>query len=260
MTIVDSESIDPRSTQLRNMKGNDLKVLVAMFILGSVNIGNQAIKQFLGLHYTTIQNCLDNLAGLGMVTKTHRTKGWQITDGGLQMLLPDNPSHILYDSEPSSSSNINNIKDLKIKDITTTKELSAKNCDSEIQKELHDMGIFDPKAFDLACMEHITSEYLASWKTALKFKQVGRGGRDIRLVIYKMGYKHSAPIVPKEYLESDMCEFCGDSAWDHGGLPRCNGRHYYTLGKRDTCYQCNEIECICCKDCLEYPCECEEIK
>ena len=252
MTIV-----DPRSTQLKNMKGNDLKVLVAMWLLGAVNIGNKAIKEFLGLHYTTIQNCLDNLAGLGMVTKTHRTQGWQITDGGRQMLLPSDPSHIFYDSEAISSSNINN---LKIKDIniTTTKEMSAKNCDQEIQKELHNMGIFDPKAFDLACMEHVTLEYIASWETALRFKQVGTGGRDIPLVIYKMGHKHPAPTIPKEYLESDICHICGDSAWDHGGLRRCNGRHYYTLGKRDTCYQCSEIECICCIDCSEYPCTCGE--
>ncbi len=249
---------DPRSLQLKAMKGNDLKVLVAMGLLGGVNIGNVAIKGYCGLHLTTIKNCLINLSSEGMVTKTNRTDGWQLTNGGRQMLLSGEPSNTLCDSEPSSSNNII-LSDLKIIDITTTtKEISTKNCDQEIQKELHNMGIFDPKAFDLACMEHVTLEYIASWKAALKFKQVGTGGSDIPLAIYKMGHKHSAPTVPKEYLESDICHICEDSAWDHGGRTRCNGRHYYTFGKRNTCNQCDQVTCICCGDCLEYPCECDE--
>ena len=249
---------DPRSLQLKAMKGSDLKVLISMALLGSINIGNQAIKQFCGLSYPTIASCLINLSGMDLVTKTHRTDGWQLTQGGRQMLLPVEPSTKLLHSEPSSSSNII-LNDLKIKDITTTtKEPSEKKHDSEIRKALNDLGIFDPKAIDMASLEHITLEYIKSWELALKFKRVGKGGDDIPLAIYKMGNNHLPPTVPKEYLESDTCHICGDSAWDHGGRTRCNGRHYYTFGKRDTCNQCNEVTCICCGDCLEYPCECDE--
>ena len=203
---------DPRSLQLKAMKGNDLKILVALALLGAVNVGNKAIKQFCGLHYTTISNCLDNLAGMDMVTKTHRINGWQLTQGGRQMLLPTEPSHINCDSEPII--NIDTpLTTLRIKDSNNnTSDPSAKICDSEILDALHAIGIYDPKAVYLACLDHMTLDYIASWKLALESTLVGKGGNDIPLAIHMMGQNAPAP-EPKEkdnwkkYMEGEYSEF-----------------------------------------------------
>ena len=207
---------DPRSLQLRAMSGNDLKVLVTMGLLGSVNIGNKDIKMFCRLHYTTISNCLDNLTGMDMVTKTHRTKGWQLTQGGLQMLLPANPSHILCDSE--AIINIDNpLTTLRIKDsIDNNSDSSDRIFDSEILEALHSMGIYDPKAIYLACMEHMTIEYISSWSLAIESKMIGRTGQDIPLAIHLMEQNAKAPVVTdsiderKKYVEGEFSEYIAD--------------------------------------------------
>lgn len=184
---------DPRSLQLKAMKGSDLKVLVAMALLGAVNIGNKAIKQFCGLSYPTIASCLLNLSGMDMVTQTHRTDGWQLTQGGRQMLLPTEPSTKFLHSEPII--NIDNpLTTLRIKESNNNNsEPSERIFDSEILDALHNIGIFDPTAITLACLDHMTLEYIASWKLALEAEIVGKGGSDLPLAIHMMGQNASAP-------------------------------------------------------------------
>ena len=180
---------DSRSTQLKAMKGNDLKVLISMILIASANIGNKDIKMFTGLHYTTVSNCLDNLASMGFVTKTHRTNGWQVTQGGLQMVLPDSASHIFCDS----AAIINIDTPLITKGIKDNNNTSPKICDSEILKALFNMGIYNPTAEDLAILDHMTLEYIASWKLALKNNMVPEGRADIPLAIHLMKQGATAP-------------------------------------------------------------------
>ena len=202
---------DPRFTKLAAMKGNDLKVLVAMGLLGGVNIGNVAIKKCCKLHLTTIKNCLINLSADGFVTKTHRTDGWQITEGGKQMLLPAEPSRISYDSE--TIINIDTpLNTLRIKDSNNTNSNpSTKKYDSDIVKALHKIGIYDPKAVDLACLAHMTHDYISSWGSALEAGLVGKGGKDVPLVIHLMAQKAPAPIPEEEgwkkYVEGEYSDF-----------------------------------------------------
>lgn len=225
--------IDPRSIQLKAMKGNDLKVLVAMFLLGAINIGNKLIKSFTGLSYPTVSSCLDNLSSLGMVTKTHRIDGWQITDGGFQLLLPTDSSTNFLHSE--AIINIDKpLSTIKIKDLNINNtEASAKIFDSEIVKALFEMGIYNPKATDLACMEHITFEYISSWKLALKHSKIGKTGKDIGLAIHLMIQNAPAPVVTKAEQEVDICHVCGNEALNHGKVIKCPGRYNYTFGKRN---------------------------
>lgn len=184
---------DPRSLQLKAMKGSDLKVLVAMALLGAVNIGNKAIKQFCGLSYPTIASCLLNLSGMDLVTQTHRTDGWQLTQGGRQMLLPSEPSTNFLHSEPII--NIDNpLTTLRIKDSNNnTSDPSERIFDSKILDALHNVGIYDPTAISLACLKHMTLDYIASWKLALESEVVGKGGNDIPLAIHMMEQNAPAP-------------------------------------------------------------------
>ena len=224
---------DPRSIKLKAMKGNDLKVLVAMVLLGAVNIGNKAIKMFSGLHYTTVQNSLDNLSAMGMVTKTHRFDGWQVTQGGLQMVLPSDASHIFCDSEAIINID-NSLITSKLKDSNTNNtETSTKICDSEIVKSLVEMGIYNPKATDLACLDHVDREYIDNWKLALDHGKVGKSGQDnIGLAIILMSQNAPAPKVSEEEINAEICTECGHSSLTHGGDKRCGGNYLYMDGKR----------------------------
>ena len=204
---------DPRSLQLKAMLGNDLKILVTMGILGGVNIGNKDIKQFCGVSFPTIASCLINLSGMDLVTQTHRTDGWQLTQGGRQMLLPSEPSTKFLHSK--AIINIDTpLTTLRIKDSNNnTSDPSERIFDSEILDALHAIGIFDPKAVYLACLEHMTLDYIASWKLALELKLIGKGGNDIPLAIHMMGQNALAPEAKdpedgwKKYVEGEFGEF-----------------------------------------------------
>lgn len=248
---------DPRALQIRAMTGNDLKVLVVMFLLGAVNVGNKAIKSFCGLSYPTVASCLDNLAALGMVTQTHRTTGWQITEGGFQLLLPTDSSKDFFDSEAIINNGPLKDKEIKELNINNNSDLSKKTFDPAIVKALHTIGIYNPKAIELASLDHVTQEYIDSWGLALQFNKVGKGGSDVPLAIHLMGQKATAPEVSQEEQEAETCHVCGHSAIDHGG-GNCWGKYSYTYGKRTKCAQCGEYPCTCCDICLETPCECDD--
>ncbi len=203
---------DPRSLQLKAMKGSDLKVLVAMALLGAVNIGNKAIKQFCGLSYPTIASCLINLSGMDFVTQTHRTNGWQLTQGGRQMLLPTEPSTKFLHSE--AIINIDNpLTTLRIKDSNNNiSDPSERIFDSDVLDALHNMGIYDPTAISLACLKHMTLDYISSWKLALKSDLVGEGGNDVPLAIHLMDQNAPAPEPEdkadrQKYVEGEYSEF-----------------------------------------------------
>ena len=208
--------IDPRSEKLQALKGSDLKVLIAMALLGAVNVGNKAIVEYSGLSFPTVAASLARLARKEMVTKTHRTDGWQLTQGGRQMLLPSEPSTKFLHSE--AIINIDNPLNTRIlkESNTNNTDSSERIFDSEILKGLNSMGIYNPKALDLAYMDHMTQKYIEAWKLALDRGQVGKGGHDIPLAIHLMGQNAPAPIPKKTYKrEYARCEICGAVSCEH---------------------------------------------
>ncbi len=203
--------IQTLATTFRAMKGNDLKVFWAMWILGASGVGNKAIKDLCGLSFPTVASCLVNLKFLGLITKTHRTDGWHITESGIQLLLPLDASTNFLHSE--SIINIDNpLTTKELKDINNNNnQPSERIFDSEILKALHQIGIYDPKAQDLASLDHMTQEYISSWAQALEEGLVGKGGSDIPLAIHLMGQNAPAPEPNKkgweDYVTGEFSEF-----------------------------------------------------
>jgi hypothetical protein len=61
-------------------------VLMLLFRLDKP-VGESEIAEILDLHPETTRIYLRSLAGLGLVTRTHRYHGWMLTTGGRQMIL-----------------------------------------------------------------------------------------------------------------------------------------------------------------------------
>ncbi|MEJ2352861.1 MAG: hypothetical protein P8Y03_23995, partial [Anaerolineales bacterium] len=77
--------LDPPLRFFRRLKKTAI-VLMLLFRLDKP-VGESEIAEILDLHPETTRIYLRSLAGLGLVTRTHRYRGWTLTVGGRQMIL-----------------------------------------------------------------------------------------------------------------------------------------------------------------------------
>jgi DNA-binding MarR family transcriptional regulator len=77
--------LDPPLRFFRRLKKTAI-VLMLLFRLDKP-VGESEIAEILDLHPETMRIYLRSLAGLGLVTRTHRYHGWTLTVGGRQMIL-----------------------------------------------------------------------------------------------------------------------------------------------------------------------------
>jgi hypothetical protein len=83
--VSDGRVTDPPLQIFRCLKKTAI-VLMLLFRLDKP-VGESEIAEILDLHPETTRIYLRSLAGLGLVTRTHRYHGWTLTAGGRQMIL-----------------------------------------------------------------------------------------------------------------------------------------------------------------------------
>jgi hypothetical protein len=83
--VSDGRVTDPPLQIFRCLKKTAI-VLMLLFRLDKP-VGESEIAEILDLHPETTRIYLRSLAGLGLVTRTHRYHGWMLTAGGRQMIL-----------------------------------------------------------------------------------------------------------------------------------------------------------------------------
>ena len=83
--VSDGRVTDPPLRIFRRLK----KTAIVLMLLFRIDkpVGESEIAEILDLHPETTRIYLRSLAGLGLVTRTHRYRGWMLTAGGRQMIL-----------------------------------------------------------------------------------------------------------------------------------------------------------------------------
>ncbi len=178
--------------QIKSLKPSTVKLFAILIAVGG-RAGVNNLHNLSGLSKPTIKSALDELkfSDPPLVTQTSRYDGWVLTLAGAQMMLSAETSQKVFDSPISSNSNIN--KDIPKLENTTISGGNEKIIDSpdpEIIKLLHENGIYDPKAHELAAMPHVTKEYIQ--RHVSKSKENG-GNMDLPLIIWKMSQGQPMP-------------------------------------------------------------------
>ena len=166
--------------------------------------GVDDLSRLSGISKPTTKAALQELSDTDppLVINTSRYDGWTLTLAGSQMLLSSGSEKFFHSNAISSSiNNLNN--DSLINDNTTTSAPSEKiiASDPDIVQLLHEYGIYDPKASQLAAMPHMNAEYINAHLTKLK-------KLDLALIIWKMEKAQPAPNPPAV----GACQNCGQIA------------------------------------------------
>lgn len=195
--------------KIKSLKPSTIKLYITLIAIGGRG-GVDDLHTLSGLSKPTIKSALDELkfSDPPLVTKTSRYHGWVLTLAGQQLILSAETSQKLFDSPISINSDLN--KDIPLIENTTTSTGSEKIIDSldpEIMQLLHENGIYDPKAHELAALPHVTKQYIHLHLIHAK----GNGGdQDLPLIIWKMSQGHPAPVRKPSVMDGwEPCAECG---------------------------------------------------
>ncbi len=266
------------------------KIFIALGVMGGVNLGNKKIAKKTGLAMETVKTAMeDYLMLFELVTHTHRTNGWQLTDHGKNTLaIFYKASHKVLDSAPINNKdiytnadfkeiepNINSDATPKVLDSTESEEtpldkfpvekyhpgFSEKHIqepDLAVQQILADAGIGVNMRTELSSVTWITEEYATAFKVhALAGKD--NGGLDVALAIHMMRKMQDAPpINNNQHIIDCECHECKVMKYKEEGYEICG--IYCTC---DDCRDDHPDDCRCdlCEiDRHEEDCDCHLCK
>jgi len=252
------------------------KILIAIGIMGGVNIGNKQISKRTGISLPTVKTAVeDHLMLWKIVTHTHRENGWQLTDLGKDTIAffylasqkvldsaPINNKDIYTDKDfEEIVSNINTAPTPKVFDSTSApiepeetlldkfpvekyhpgfSEKHIQEPDLAVQQILADAGIGVNMRTELSSVTWITEEYATAFKVhALAGKD--NGGLDVALAIHMMRKMQDAPpINNNQHIIDCECHECKIMKYKEEGFEVCG--IYCTC---DDCRDDHPDDCKC---------------
>jgi hypothetical protein len=224
---------------VRELRGSPLTVLIAMLLLeqsGQVPVTAQALKDATGYRDHTITDALSMLESPTRQIVQRVYKGWRLSTG-FQLPLELVEENREYREKVLSSSC--SLQDIKLTDSVEQEEEIQENRDfRENLAAAQKAGIAEPKASQLAALEHVTPKLIRGHVTyALET------GKAIGTAIYRI--EHKWP-VPEKYLA--MISKIDAVAKQTGHDPGCK------------CTDCTfaRFGAPLCPDCGHYYCECED--
>lgn len=191
--------------------------------------GARELADILGLDEHTVAKYLRQLEQLQLVTRGEYRCGYHLVGDLLRLFVP---GLTVKNPQVAPTINADQINQNKEKiDLAVTGVDSRPPdlfpTDHHTVLALLSAGIGEPKRSSLACLAHMTPEYIQAWQAHLKYVK----GEKYRtgLLIHVLESGDPAPEVSQ-----------------NGHPLEC------------TCRECNPVQPIICPHCFQYPCDCDE--
>lgn len=226
---------------IRELRGSPITVLVAMILLeqsGQIPITAQLLKDCTGYGDHTLTDSLRALTSPARQIVVRVSGGWRLASG---FQLPLEIQSQNREKRGFEAVNVNNVVM-----VGTEQEKANNNINStenrEIRGFLNSIGIYEPKAGQLAALEWMTMEYVQTHAQAIKFE---KWESPTGMLIHRLQNNHPTPQVNLNRIDprDQAAKWTG-----HEVGCRCPDCSIIRSADGDTR--------IMCPDCRHYHCEC----